>query len=393
MHGYDGISQELTSLIKRLSGFFSKFFDNKKVLILTAAVFLFLLIGFFGWRFFKTSQITKIWSWPELAAITNSSGEISNINHTEYSQRFEDTAAEANTVFYPASEKAILIFVGDVMLDRYVDEKFKRLGGEELFHAVVELTGEADAFIFNHEGTFPNKDIEQDLASLLFSFREEPIEALKESGATIAGLANNHSYNFGEKIYRETVLNLRELGYETFGTPVSGNKKSILLAKEFNGRPVQLYGYNALGGNIDEIVSVIEQNAKKDIPDIVFAHWGSEYQQAPSVSQKAASYRFFDAGADIIIGHHPHVVQPFEKIGEKLVFYSLGNFIFDQYFSLPAQYGLVLFMVVEQNKVSILPLPASLMKSVPKIEDMSFLDNPDLYPGFAGVRLIEINEF
>lgn len=313
-----------------------------------------------------------------------------------FTGRYNNTTGYINVVFRgnlnQSSQEATLIFVGDVMLDRRVDEIFKERGGE-MFGAVRELAQMSDFFIFNHEGTVPDKDIPQDLKSLFFSFRHEPLTVLREAGANIAGLANNHSYNFGKDIFTQTQNNLVDIGFEVFGTPNSEISEYEILKKEIRGKRIVLYGYNQFGGDRNKTAALLQGNIAQGQLDIVFAHWGEEYQKQPNAFQKETAQLFFDAGADVIIGHHSHVVQPYEKIGDKLVFYSLGNFIFDQDFLEATQYGLALKVLVEENKASFILIPISLKQSIPRIDSLDLLDNENLYPGFSAIRTLEITDF
>lgn len=317
-------------------------------------------------------------------------------NSYEFTGRYDNTTGYINAVFRgdldQNSKQVTLLFVGDVMLDRRVDEVFKERGGG-MFTAVRELAQMSDFFIFNHEGTFPDKDIPQDLRSLFFSFRYDPLTALREAGADIAGLANNHSYNFWKDIFAQTQNNLLDLGFEIFGMPNKEIYEYEILKKEIKGKTIVLYGYNQFGGDQNRTASLLQENSVQGQLDIVFAHWGEEYQRIPNDFQRETARLFFEAGADVIIGHHPHVAQPYEKIGDKLVFYSLGNFIFDQYFSEPTQYGLALKLIIEGDKVYFSPIPVSLKQSIPKIESPDLLDNENLYPGFSSIHKLKITDY
>ena len=87
------------------------------------------------------------------------------------------------------------------------------------------------------------------------------------------------------------------------------------------------------------VVEEIEKVKNKSDFVVVYTHWGLEYHLRESESQKNLAHMFVDAGADVIIGSHPHVVQPIEIYKEKVIFYSLGNLVFDQYFSALAAFG------------------------------------------------------
>jgi len=108
---------------------------------------------------------------------------------------------------------------------------------------------------------------------------------------------------------------------------------------------------------------------KSSNPDnflIVSMHWGEEYKLINSPAQQSLAHRIIEAGADLIIGHHPHVVQNIEKYQEKLIFYSLGNFIFDQYFSTETQEGLAVGLEIHPDKLvcRLFPLQINLSQPV-----------------------------
>ena len=106
-------------------------------------------------------------------------------------------------------------------------------------------------------------------------------------------------------------------------------------------------------------IAWLDEKIKKDIKKtkekfnivIVSMHFGNEYEKQPSAEQKRFSYLAVDSGADLVIGHHPHVVQPIEQYKNGYIAYSLGNFIFDQAFSKETMEGLLLKMIVKNKKI------------------------------------------
>ena len=102
----------------------------------------------------------------------------------------------------------------------------------------------------------------------------------------------------------------------------------------------------------DEVEKSIKKG--KEISDyvIVNIHWGTEYKPTSNARQQYLAHLFIDNGADIIIGHHPHVIQEMEIYNNKPIFYSLGNFIFDQYWSTPTQVGLGVGLVLYKDQIS-----------------------------------------
>jgi poly-gamma-glutamate synthesis protein (capsule biosynthesis protein) len=96
---------------------------------------------------------------------------------------------------------------------------------------------------------------------------------------------------------------------------------------------------------LDEIVKL----EKKADVTVVYAHWGTEYEKNSSQKQRELAHRFVDNGADLIIGSHPHVVQEVEIYNGKEIYYSLGNFVFDQYFEDSTKHGLLVNAIIEPN--------------------------------------------
>ena len=112
-------------------------------------------------------------------------------------------------------------------------------------------------------------------------------------------------------------------------------------------KSIAIIGIHTLVSSPDEtqVKQFIDTYASTSDLVIAYVHWGTEYDRAQSHWQQVYAKELVSAGVDVIIGHHPHVVQGVEKIGNSIVFYSLGNLIFDQYFSTDVQEGLILKMV------------------------------------------------
>ena len=111
-----------------------------------------------------------------------------------------------------------------------------------------------------------------------------------------------------------------------------------------------------------EALETIEQQNEPPRTIIVLIHWGTEYSLKSSPAQQSLAHQLIDAGADLIIGHHPHVVQDIEQYNDKLIFYSLGNFIFDQYFSNEVQQGLLVGLEFQDKQLvfDLLPIQSKL---------------------------------
>jgi poly-gamma-glutamate synthesis protein (capsule biosynthesis protein) len=125
--------------------------------------------------------------------------------------------------------------------------------------------------------------------------------------------------------------------------------------KEINDVKVGFLAYSMVYGILDEekLLAQIKEVKKQVDLVIVNIHWGVEYEHIARSNQKNLAHKMIDAGADAIIGHHPHVVQNLEIYNNKPIFYSLGNFIFDQYFSNETQEGLAVGLTYESSKMQI----------------------------------------
>lgn len=148
--------------------------------------------------------------------------------------------------------------------------------------------------------------------------------------------------DFGASGYQNTVRTLRAADLKTFGTPAGPTDDSIHFTT-VDDTKVAIVALNDLAeqrGQQELNTLFTTAHAKAEFV-IAFVHWGTEYADTSSASQRTRAQMYVDAGANLIIGHHPHVVQEVDLIDGVPVVYSLGNYIFDQYFSLDVQTGLI----------------------------------------------------
>ncbi|MBS6194733.1 MAG: CapA family protein [Clostridiales bacterium] len=192
------------------------------------------------------------------------------------------------------------------------------------FQNVKDILGADDLTIINMEGTLTESDTRQD-KTYAFKGKPEYTEILTAGSVEAANLANNHSKDYGEQSYTDTIQYLDAAGITSFGY----ERTAI---KEIKGIKVGLVGIYELADGmgreqqvIDNINSVKEQGAQVVI---VSFHWGKEKETYPNDIQKALAHTAVDNGADLVVGHHPHVLQGIEKYKGKNIVYSLGNFCF-----------------------------------------------------------------
>ncbi len=242
-------------------------------------------------------------------------------------------------------EEASILFVGDMMLDRNVYLLSERNGGSAYpFSAIENIFGEENIRVGNLEGPMTdNESLAAKNMGMTFTINPSFASELAKR-FDVLSLANNHTLDFGEDGLWQTRKNLGDQGIAYFGDYLNrGDNISTIVEK--NGIKIGIAGYHALSGKGLE-TTLIDIKKLRETTDIVvmMPHWGEEYETVHNKDQELLAKKFIAAGADVIVGGHPHAVQDIGIIEGKPVFWSLGNFIFDQYFSKETMEGLVLRM-------------------------------------------------
>ncbi len=274
-----------------------------------------------------------------------------------------------------------MLFVGDVMLARHVETLMRGNGIYYPFKGIRDLLAEYTRVVGNFEGSIQKVHTQTPDLTFQFSAMSEVAVALARSGFTDMTLANNHSYDYGREAYAHTRTVLTDAGITVGGNPLSVSDDDVL--------------YNTIG---DVRVAIIPMHATVQVPaladvqgilsraskqsdiQIVSIHWGEEYALDATDLQRTFAHALIDAGADAIIGHHPHVVETIEEYRGAPIFYSLGNFIFDQYWDTNVQEGLTVGVSFVEHAVhySLIPITSLESKSAPRpmtrIERTQFLD-------------------
>ena len=200
---------------------------------------------------------------------------------------------------------------------------YDRIGGDSsyFFKNVKKYFESDDLTLVNFEGTLSENGERQEKE---YAFRGKPEYAkiLTVSSIEGANLSNNHALDYGEVAFSDTKKILSENGITWF----SGRDYAI---KDINGIKTAIIGVNFLRGEEKQFLSVLE-DAKKHSPQliIVSAHWGIERNPTPESEQIEFAHSAIDNGVDLVLGHHPHVLQGIEKYRDRYIVYSLGNFCF-----------------------------------------------------------------
>ncbi len=271
-------------------------------------------------------------------------------------------------------EKTIsILFVGDIMLDRNVARRIRKNGFDSIFKNVLDIFKDKDIVVGNLEGTITdNPSISEiDHNILRFTFKKDYADKLKETGFTIFSLANNHSLDFYKAGYDETLSNLSNAGLKYFGS--ANNDANLSESIDIDGKKICFIGYHDLYTfNENPVLKEIENTRDSCDYQIIFAHWGNEYKNYASERDIMLAHKFIDTGVDLVIGAHPHVIQPVEIYKDKAIFYSLGNFVFDQDFSYETKHSIAVVLDInsKEQRFNIIPLSSELSAlSISNTED------------------------
>jgi len=265
---------------------------------------------------------------------------VNNKNSFDISSEDKNSVTSYVSGFYTEKKDIQILFTGDLMFDRGIRYYADKNGSNEyIFDKIYKTLSNSDLVVSNLEGPITdNPSISAGTEpgsekNYSFTFDKSVAKTLFLQNIKLVSLANNHTLNFHTAGLKSTEKYLSEAGVEYFGSP-EGNKSII---KEIDGVKIAFIAYNEFYGDSDaEQAKTIEEikKLKKEVDlVIVFSHWGVEYSVIPVDSVKDLAHQFVDAGADLIIGSHPHIIEPLETYNGKRIYYSLGNFIFDQYFN------------------------------------------------------------
>lgn len=250
----------------------------------------------------------------------------------------------------------MLKFVGDINLTDW-DFNFGFGIGSRIAHGFDPFSHlerkEGDVWIGNFEGVTSDVSNKKGMAAQVF--RVSPAALKNVHHFDIYGFANNHAMQHGVEAYLQTWEVLQKQGSKVFGKDDcrsicfehQGKQVSLtgccLRIDQFTNNPC--YWYNPEYKDMEKEI----EGLPKDSFKVLFIHWGNEYINRPSSQQKKLAHWLIDAGYDLIIGMHPHVLQGYEDYKGKRIYYSLGNFVFDMP-SLPCKTGVIVGVDLSGSK-------------------------------------------
>lgn len=247
--------------------------------------------------------------------------------------------------------QATVLFGGDMMFDRTVRTTMKWKGDDFVLSCIESFLQEQDLVVANLEGpitahaslsatTTPGHP-----DNMTFTFPLSTADLLYRHNIRMVNLGNNHIENFGTGGVGSTMAMLTSEQVDHFGDPIVHR----VATTDVGDVPIAFINYNEFAGNPTQnastTVSQIRAARATGYIPVVYTHWGIEYATVSSQYLRDLAHRFVDAGAEIVIGSHPHVVADTEIYQGKHIYYSLGNFVFDQYFSSEVSHGLLLQIV------------------------------------------------
>jgi poly-gamma-glutamate capsule biosynthesis protein CapA/YwtB (metallophosphatase superfamily) len=279
-----------------------------------------------------------------------------------------------------------VIFGGDIMLSRYVGQLAReRHDPAWPFRDLAPVLASADIAFANLESPFSDHGRIYD-SRMVFKAEPEMIAGLELAGIDVVSTANNHARDCGGRGVEFTLDWLAKHGICAVGSGMTAEAAHRGNVLERNGVKFGFlaYTYDQSNGNhrdTDDRVAVMDvARMRADVADlktradvaIVSMHAGIEYSPRPNAQQTEFAHQAVEAGASVVVGHHPHVVEPWERYRDGVIFYSLGNLVFDQMQRVETQHGVlgeVVFhgMAIERARV----IPLDIVRTAPRLSALA----------------------
>jgi poly-gamma-glutamate synthesis protein (capsule biosynthesis protein) len=273
-------------------------------------------------------------------------------------------------VFEKPDIPARVLFVGDIMLGRRVETLAKQYGATYPFQGSDAILADADLTLANLEGPIPLTHVHTPDLTYQFSFDEHVLETLMLNGIDMLSLANNHTGDYGRAGFLSTVVKCAAAQLTCVGDPdmLSTSSLSYRTISDVRVGFIMIHATVAYPDPAVIASLLATLRADSDV-QVAFIHWGNEYSLTHNRAQEAFAHILIDGGVDAVVGHHPHVVEDIGMYNGKPIFYSLGNFIFDQYFNEDVQEGLGVRMDIYRHTIeyTLIPFESSTTRSQPRL--------------------------
>ena len=277
-------------------------------------------------------------------------------------------------------DKTSLVFTGDIGFDRYMYEKWddENLLSDE----ILNFLHSADHVIPNVEGPVAEaaqNTTQSGVQQLLHTIDPHAVKVLNNMKADIWNICNNHIMDAGAYGIESTLRIADENGVKTIGAGMNIDEaRKPVIIPEAGGIGMFGVGYQRAcrkadvdkpgcysWSDLDAIQKTIDDIKSKCRWCIVVAHAGEEFTPLPSPYTRERYRKFLEMGADIVVGHHPHVPMNYETVGDKIIFYSLGNFIFDtdyQRSQHKTEYGIIIKLNFTENEFNFEPMGLKILR-------------------------------
>lgn len=307
-----------------------------QITLITVAIFLGLLVGaaaltkVMNNRQAQNSEKTA--SQEQQEETTEPKKDDSSTDNTDDTSK--DSQEETTTPEPTAESVSITVsMVGDCTLGTDVNfdqstsfDAFYQMKNDPgyFFQNVKDIFTADDLTVANMEGTLTTSN---DRQQKTFAFKGNPsyTEILTRGGVEATNLANNHSHDYGDQSYEDTIQYLEAAGITTFGY----DRTAVMDVKGIKVGLIGIYELKDGLGRQQQVIDTIQEVKDQGAQVIIVSfHWGTEKSNIPDDIQKTLAHLAIDQGADLVVGHHPHVLQGIEKYQGKNIVYSLGNFCF-----------------------------------------------------------------
>ena len=307
-----------------------------QITLITVAIFLGLLVGaaaltkVMNNRQAQNSEKTA--SQEQQEETTEPKKDDSSTDNTDDTSK--DSQAETTTPEPTAESVSITVsMVGDCTLGTDVNfdqstsfDAFYQMKNDPgyFFQNVKDIFTADDLTVANMEGTLTTSN---DRQQKTFAFKGDPsyTEILTRGSVEATNLANNHSHDYGDQSYEDTIQYLEAAGITTFGY----DRTAVMDVKGIKVGLIGIYELKDGLGRQQQVIDTIQEVKDQGAQVIIVSfHWGTEKSNIPDDIQKTLAHLAIDQGADLVVGHHPHVLQGIEKYQGKNIVYSLGNFCF-----------------------------------------------------------------
>jgi poly-gamma-glutamate capsule biosynthesis protein CapA/YwtB (metallophosphatase superfamily) len=282
----------------------------------------------------------------------------------------------------PRTKETRLLFGGDVMLSRFVGRLARqRHDPASPLRDLAPMLSAADIAFVNLESPFSDRGRPVD-EGMIFKAEPEMVLALELAGIDVVSTANNHTRDCNGYGLEFTLDWLAHHGIAAVGSGKSADAAHAGAVLTRNGYRFGFLGYtfdqsNGNHSDVDDRVADIDlQQMQLDVADlllradaaIVSMHAGFEYSPRPNAQQVEFAHAAIDAGARVVVGHHPHVVQPWERYGSGVIFYSLGNLVFYQFQRVETQHGALGQVVFSGTAiVHAAMIPVDIVRTIPRV--------------------------